>query len=161
MKIKTKYLINEALDWAVTVAQGRNEQDYVYIDNLYGPKWDGDRHDEDWAYGGPIIAQEKINLEHDGFQWWAHIKADEEYPGSTPLIAAMRCFVASRLGEEVDVHDALCGDPDKSYAALMVLLHDPVILKHLETNDPMALRQAREAIKPVAPAVQGQSTKGE
>ena len=161
MKIRTNLLTGHTLDFAVTVARGHDAYACVGVDNLYGTQWNGNRHDEDWAYGGPIIAQEKINLEHDGFQWWAHIKADEEYPGSTPLIAAMRCFVASRLGEEVDVHDGLCGDPDKSYAALMVLLHDPVILKHLETNDPMALRQAREAIKPVAPAVQGQSTKGE
>jgi hypothetical protein len=30
--------------------------------------------------------------------------------GPTPLIAAMRCFVASQLGDEVDVPDAISGE---------------------------------------------------
>ena len=56
-----------------------------------------------WAQGGPIIEREKIELEYGGPEWWACIKADEDFSGTTPLIAAMRCYVASKLGDEVDV----------------------------------------------------------
>ncbi len=41
-------------------------------------------------------------------EWEAMIKGGffTSY-GSTPLIAAMRCYVASKLGEEVEVPDEL------------------------------------------------------
>lgn len=72
-----------------------------------------------WAHGGPIIEREKISLydpiEHDPMHesWGAAIlyrdPADtpsnfwrsREADGPTPLIAAMRCFVASKFGQEV------------------------------------------------------------
>jgi hypothetical protein len=56
-----------------------------------------------WSHGGPIIEREKIELEHDGFQWWARIWADVDFNGTTPLEAAMRCYVASKLGDDVEV----------------------------------------------------------
>ena len=90
VKININYLVPPALDWAVCVCEKTQMGAYT-------------RYSTDWAQGGPIIEREKINLEQDGFQWWAHIKADEECPGPTPLIAAMRCFVASKLGEIVEV----------------------------------------------------------
>ena len=55
----------------------------------------------DWAQGGPIIERERIELEHDGFTWWARIKADDDHTGTTALIAAMRCYVARKLGDEL------------------------------------------------------------
>ena len=69
----------------------------------------------DWAQGGPIIEREEIALEpmtHDehGDGWLA---TRVEGPaicmefGQTMLIAAMRCFVASHLGDEVDVPEEL------------------------------------------------------
>lgn len=84
----------------------------------------------DWAQGGPIIEREGINLEFDrewvydpanadpddepdnGDRWRAeyNMRGDKyvsDY-GPTPLIAAMRCFVASKLGDEVEVPDELC-----------------------------------------------------
>lgn len=77
-----------------------------------------------WAQGGPIIEREKIDISHwvSGNLWHAacpgrmrYDSNDGEYiegsdghsDGVTPLIAAMRCFIASRLGIEVDVPDAL------------------------------------------------------
>lgn len=67
---------------------------------------------KDWAQGGPIIEREKIDLNYDlGDKMWnAHWYGDTEYAlqwGDTPLIAAMRCYVASRLGDEVDVPEEL------------------------------------------------------
>jgi hypothetical protein len=85
-----------ALDWAVTLAEYPNTEQDV---------WRNFRsechYSTDWAQGGPIIEREKIELTHDGFEWWARIWADEDYEGPTPLIAAMRCYVASKLGDEV------------------------------------------------------------
>lgn len=72
--------------------------------------WPNPKYSTDWAQGGPIIEREEIGF----FQ-----KKDEGYcqaakPGAefvrrcpTPLIAAMRCFVASKLGDEVDVPEEL------------------------------------------------------
>ena len=58
----------------------------------------------DWAQGGPISEREKITLEWTGEGWNAYIRHDDEYPdGPTPLIAAMRCYVASKLGDEITI----------------------------------------------------------
>jgi hypothetical protein len=64
----------------------------------------------DWGQAGPIIERERINLYAGESVWCA--KLDIETPGSiitregrgpTPLIAAMRAFVASKLGDEVEL----------------------------------------------------------
>lgn len=70
----------------------------------------------DWAQGGPIIEREGMGLRYYGFDKEPYFVATSEHKyfpkkfgalGSTPLIAAMRCFVASKLGDEVDVPQAL------------------------------------------------------
>ncbi len=66
-----------------------------------------------WAQGGPIIEREGINLEHNPSRciWIASTPAPEhrngavEVTGPTPLIAAMRCYVASKLGDGVEIPD--------------------------------------------------------
>lgn len=109
MKVKTSELTGAALDWAVAKCMGLKatiDRTMVWI----RPKHHAYIHyspSTDWAQGGPIIEREKIECEHDGFQWWARIRADEDFSGPTPLIAAMRCYVASKLGNEVDVPDDL------------------------------------------------------
>jgi hypothetical protein len=70
---------------------------------------------EDWSQGGPIIEREKMTVGTcvGDTQWAADIyqgagldiKASRV--GPTPLIAAMRCYVASKLGEEVEVPEEL------------------------------------------------------
>lgn len=47
--------------------------------------------------------------ERYGVESWAIHKRRQRFIGETPLIAAMRCFVASKLGAEVDVPDELVG----------------------------------------------------
>jgi hypothetical protein len=58
----------------------------------------------DWAQGGPIIEREKIGL-HCGDGTWgvdvgiweaSHSRCLHIKRGPTPLIAAMRCYVASK-----------------------------------------------------------------
>jgi hypothetical protein len=122
MKIKTNELTGAALDWVVAQCekvrlhpsiQAHGKLEVHFSQPLgclpYSPS-------TDWSQGGPIIEREQINLVHHGFDgdsvWWAAIgdASDEEtlgYSGLTPLIAAMRCFVASKLGNEVDVSEEL------------------------------------------------------
>ena len=66
----------------------------------------------DWAQGGPIIERERIDVFWQSHQhaWVGSMSRGSnkigfrhlQY-GNTPLIAAMRCYVASKLGDEVDV----------------------------------------------------------
>lgn len=74
----------------------------------------------DWAQGGPIIEREAISIAKVGRSlgdaiaphpecWCAHIDGAYATYGQTPLIAAMRCYVASKLGDEVEILDELKG----------------------------------------------------
>ena len=62
----------------------------------------------DWQLGGPIIERERMSLgEQDGGWGAVCTTADHRLvafgSGPTPLIAAMRAFVASKFGDEVEV----------------------------------------------------------
>lgn len=68
------------------------------------------KYSTDWSEGGPIIEREGIDLWSKAFSgepmtWRAQL--GNEMHGPTPLIAAMRCYVASRLGNEVNIPDEL------------------------------------------------------
>ena len=69
------------------------------------------QYSTDWAHGGEIIEREGISLEWSGWggdeQWDACIKHDDNYTGLTALIAAMRCYVASKLGDDVEMPASL------------------------------------------------------
>ena len=61
-----------------------------------------------WSVCGPLIADEGIELKQfkDGGEWLA--KAGQaQADGSTPLTAAMRCFVMKRIGAEISVPEVL------------------------------------------------------
>lgn len=114
MKIRTQDLTEAALDWAVAKCEGhhwRTGDSYPQ----YAPEgtscWTTWRVSSDWAQAGPIIEREEVSLQHtgDAAKWRAHVWNDyrlDFWPiayGPTPLIAAMRCYVASKLGDDVDV----------------------------------------------------------
>jgi hypothetical protein len=124
MTIKTKEATGHVLDWMVAKCEGipigwNIEGDFAKIQLLskghppYSPS-------TDWAQGGPIKQREEIV---DGIvpqdagapiEWLAFKYRDAEHCrdgarsyGPTPLIAAMRCYVASKLGDEVEVPEEL------------------------------------------------------
>ena len=120
--MKTDDLIGPALDWAVAKCEGFSSHaaPSLVILGSYNPSIN-------WAQGGPIIEREGINLSIDyqddalsndmvqigwkanlwnnsvpgtpGFLQWSY--------GPTPLIAAMRCYCCSKLGETVEVPEEL------------------------------------------------------
>lgn len=122
MKIKTQDLTGAALDWAVAKASQPVYSDAALVVAVRGG-YDGigNFHEPfspstDWAQGGPIIERIK-GLE---FKHWLESKPESccevhihNYEGDwvafgpTPLIAAMRCYVASKLGDEVEVPEEL------------------------------------------------------
>jgi hypothetical protein len=65
-----------------------------------------------WSQGGPIIERERICLRdigEDDYMWEADDqRGGRPYLAETPLVAAMRCYVASKLGDEVEVPDEFC-----------------------------------------------------
>jgi hypothetical protein len=60
----------------------------------------------DWSQGGPIIEREFIDslYHHDGKVWQCSMfnRGNIRVFGKTQLIAAMRCYVYSKFGEETD-----------------------------------------------------------
>jgi hypothetical protein len=104
--MKTSELTGAALDWAVQQCEGaRKDIDFVWwTDDHYTPS-------TDWAQGGPIIEREvPMLMRTNGGDWiaqgsydTANDKEAQRYYGPTPLIAAMRCYVASKLGAEIDL----------------------------------------------------------
>lgn len=102
MKHKTAELTGALLDKAVTIANSG-----------HNPSWEGERPpiwSRNWALAGMIIHRELID-------WYVEGRGDAEpvwvatadgvggfyARGPTPLIAAMRAFVASKLGDEVEL----------------------------------------------------------
>ena len=124
--MKTSELTGPALDWAVAKCEG---VEVTYLDDgitrclLRNPSGRFSPSTS-WQEGGPIIERERIDvtwhIDHWTAMWWAdnsgmakdqaqRFKHNRQHSGPTPLIAAMRCFVASRLGDEVDIPDELLG----------------------------------------------------
>jgi hypothetical protein len=120
MKIKTSELTGAALDWAVAKCA---DLPYPHVYDEQGEIVEVSPS-TDWAQGGPIIERESIFVlrEQSGFKGrrlWAatsgankavglnedsiKLYRDDFYFGPTPLIAAMRCYVASKLGDTVEI----------------------------------------------------------
>lgn len=128
--MKTSELIGAQLDWAVAKCEGLLDAPAMEVRVGYGDisfAVDGDRiyfrPSEDWTQGGPIIEREGIDLycnvrtnknEIDP-AWrgsWRAKYHSQRYGtgmshGTDPLIAAMRCYVASKLGNEIEIPEEL------------------------------------------------------
>jgi hypothetical protein len=114
--MKTSELTGAALDWAAAQAEGllafghRKISDDCVI-TLSTGEFEIFKPSSNWALAGPIIERECIELVLDGWGAWnAALRGgdkDDIAHGPTPLVAAMRCYVASKLGDEVDVPEEL------------------------------------------------------
>ena len=112
MKVKTSELSGAQLDWAVAKAEDKQVKFecgllFLITPNItYGDLY---RPSEDWEHGGPIIEREGIDLKRvNDILWDAHSHNVAFYEsGSTPLVAAMRCYVASKLSQEVEIPEEL------------------------------------------------------
>jgi hypothetical protein len=113
--MKTSELTGAVLDWAVATCEGyevvRMRGNVITFldrtdDGALNERQIG--YSTDWAQGGPIIEREKIELIPNG-EGWDAMQHDQHIPneGLTPLIAAMRCYVASKLGDTVKIPDEL------------------------------------------------------
>lgn len=137
MKMKTSELAGPVLDWVVAKCEGIDVEvhsadmiikrrlrsitqeeaarmappkPYLVVPGVGNANYSGD-----WAQGGPIIEREmKKGLHLNGgticVATYYHESlggfSGESY-GPTPLVAAMRCYVASKMGDAVEVPDEL------------------------------------------------------
>ena len=131
--MRTSELTGAALDWAVATIEGytelhrmENRWDHEPHLAMHPPRreygvvemWQLG-FSTDWAAAGPIIEREKIGVwwathyvddegQEYGNHWYAEdVNGDHVRVGPTPLIAAMRCYVAAHLGDEVEVPEEL------------------------------------------------------
>ena len=130
MKVKTSELIGRPLDYAAAIALVGTYLQFdtagtwrITIDGrnrALSRGWSTAQNfspSTDWSQGGLIIealrdyAKHQLLIESDGdnvhvLSWPSEHVHFSGY-GPTVLIAAMRCFVASKLGDEVEVPEEL------------------------------------------------------
>jgi hypothetical protein len=118
--MKTNQVTGTALDWAVATAEGLRIHIWhtgaITVHFPGAPRLVPFQPSRDWSQAGPIIEREEICLKKDqppriaAYEWnaWTVLKSNAASGrGPTPLIAAMRCFVASKLGDEIDLPEQL------------------------------------------------------
>lgn len=115
MKVKVSEATGTVLDWMVWSITFKDatknvEELAAALDPNYSPT-------TDWAQGGPIIERAGIAVTRTPAEWCAYapcgmidighygvvFKWGHKQAGPTPLIAAMRCYCASVLGDDVEV----------------------------------------------------------
>lgn len=117
--VKVSELTGAALDWAVAKCEGATDLRHDTVacwwftldgkDRVLSRGWSAQQNyapSTDWAQGGPIIEREKIATDWSGENDWCascDTNPTRIFSAATPLIAAMRCYVASKLGDTVDV----------------------------------------------------------
>jgi hypothetical protein len=124
VSVSVSELTGPALDWAVAKCERKvvNEKHKGYQGLIRG-MWGAMRYKPStlWSQGGPIIERECICLDSVGnftthtCEWEATCYGEScgsgvplwIVRGPTPLIAAMRCYVASKLGGTVEIPSEL------------------------------------------------------
>jgi len=112
--VQVSDLSGAALDWAVAMAEGLKIRTVtkrgltIIGHSPYLPR-------KVWNIAGPIIEREEIAIEpiahydsRDHVSGWDALMyynggLDVSYTGETPLLAAMRCYVASKYGDTIEV----------------------------------------------------------
>lgn len=113
--MKTSELSGAALDWAVAKCEVGDSVGSFLDGVVPHPEYNNYRPSTDWSQGGAIIERERITViwreifgTPEESYWVAEIDCPltQDY-GATPLIAAMRCYVASKLGDEIEVPEGV------------------------------------------------------
>ena len=115
---KVSDLTGAELDYAVAMVEGEDYSPNITYNGI-GLEYPATEYSTNWAQGGPIIEREKITLSYglgirsnlwfaEKYQCYAAGRntTSQQY-GPTPLIAAMRCYVASKLGDTVEIPDEI------------------------------------------------------
>lgn len=133
MKTQVSTLSGIALDYAVAVALGYSDFEIDELGNLFFHERRGNfdpmnlrefSPSSNWEDGGRLIETQGIYLvpattsnKPGGFGWsaiptWERCKVAVLLPqrGKSPLEAAMRCYVASQFGEEVEIPEGVLGE---------------------------------------------------
>jgi hypothetical protein len=96
--MKTSELSGAALNWAVAKCEEFDNGDWL------------PDYSTDWAAGGTIIEREGIAVwQFDDVTWRAIARyaVPDPIEGATPLVAAMRAYVTSKLGDEVQLPEGI------------------------------------------------------
>ena len=117
MKVKVSEAKGQVLGYLVAKCEGYFDIGMASVHDgvtsvFYFPLW---QPSTDWALAGPIIEREWLdvtpwpNESDEDLRWQCkqHDSIDCVAFGPTPLVAAMRCYVTSKLGDEVEVPDEL------------------------------------------------------
>jgi hypothetical protein len=110
--MKTSELTGAALDWAVAKCEEGEKLAKGWHPHTWGQgQWLRAvpyTPSTNWEQGGPIIERERITLSDTLTGGWvAGYNGTLNSFGPTPLIAAMRCYVASELGDTIDIPEEL------------------------------------------------------
>lgn len=123
MKIKVSETTNPQLDWLVAKCSTLAREHHGFelrctraYWRLYS-SWEPCYASTLWSQGGPILTRERISrtIDHSGLwiAYWTDGYGDEDYYKKwmqcdrSELVAGLRCFVTSKLGDEVEVPDEL------------------------------------------------------
>ena len=116
VRINTAQATAEQLNWLVSMIVENRRRFPIWLDGKpqgYAP------YATDWAKTGPLIESESFAIapttmlgQNGAYAWEAVMYKENgervQRHGPTPLIAALRCFVARVLGEVVEVPLELC-----------------------------------------------------
>ena len=113
MKVQTQYLTGTALDWAAAICVGGDVRTEfgVFLNRGHGFEYFSPSANPEQAER--IIKSKRITIKlSDGYggpayKWAASVESGHMATGPTKSIAALRCLVASQLGDEVDVPEEL------------------------------------------------------
>lgn len=116
VQVEVSNLQGAALDWAVAKCEFGD-----VVSTHSDPKaWPESRaYSTDWSHAGPIIAREMHAFDHMQSDRVCAILRRKDMRnggwefgyGSTPLIAAMRCYVTAKLGPTIEVPAELLSEP--------------------------------------------------
>jgi hypothetical protein len=118
--METSKLTGAALDWVVAKCEGVAlvwHASGQYVINHANGSSSEYKPSSNWSQGGPIIERETITVsDWPSPKWRSGFSIPRKHPtdpkrdpshhshdGPTPLIASMRCYVASKLGDEIEI----------------------------------------------------------